>query len=364
MNPGVMEYSFEEGRVGLLFFSRGRGRGHAIPDMAIGTELARLCPRLDIRFVSYGTGASTFSEFGHQVIPLGVPEANSFLETLVRASALISGVRPKIILSHEELAILPAARIHGISSLFITDWFPSQRYVTVADDPHSYTDQIVFMQDRGLFDEPPSQAGKIDYIGPVGRPMAYTKADFARARQELGISQDAKVITVIPGAWATEERAPLAALVVEAFDALRLTNKRLLWVAGADYEALQARFANNGDILVIRSCWPIEQVMVASDLAITKNNRGTIFDLASLGVPSLSISYGLNPIDDIIVPRIQTNRALRARGVDSEHLASLMNRTLENAGRAATPIHMTSPALAAVVLSEHIDRLMKVPSQR
>ena len=41
----------------ILFFSRGRGRGHAIPDMQIAKELERQDSEIEIRFVSYGTGA-------------------------------------------------------------------------------------------------------------------------------------------------------------------------------------------------------------------------------------------------------------------------------------------------------------------
>jgi hypothetical protein len=44
----------------VLFFSRGHG--HAIPDMAIADELARLLPDADLKLVSYGTGEATFDE--------------------------------------------------------------------------------------------------------------------------------------------------------------------------------------------------------------------------------------------------------------------------------------------------------------
>ena len=63
---------FDPSRVGILFFSRGRGRGHAIPDMAIAEKLLRLRDDADIRFVSYATGAATFTEFGHSVIESAV----------------------------------------------------------------------------------------------------------------------------------------------------------------------------------------------------------------------------------------------------------------------------------------------------
>lgn len=43
----------------VLSFSRGRGRGYAIPDVAIREELLDVEPSITLRFVSYGTGAET-----------------------------------------------------------------------------------------------------------------------------------------------------------------------------------------------------------------------------------------------------------------------------------------------------------------
>jgi hypothetical protein len=43
--------------VDVLFFARGRGRGHAVPDTAIVDELLQLSPDLNVCFASYATGA-------------------------------------------------------------------------------------------------------------------------------------------------------------------------------------------------------------------------------------------------------------------------------------------------------------------
>ncbi len=108
-----VDLQFDPAHRGILFFSRGRGRGHAIPDMDIAAELLRLRDDVDIRFVSYGTGAATFTEFGHSVIDLDLPERNSMLETLVRAGHLIGWLQPRLIVAHEEFGVPPAARIFG-----------------------------------------------------------------------------------------------------------------------------------------------------------------------------------------------------------------------------------------------------------
>jgi hypothetical protein len=91
-------------------------------------------------------------------------------------------------------------------------------------------------------------------------------------------------VSVIPGAWATEQRAPIVDLVIPAFQGLADEDKKLIWIAGRDHEALSGRLAEQPGVMVMKECSPIEKLMVASDLVVTKANRGTTIDLASLGV--------------------------------------------------------------------------------
>jgi hypothetical protein len=52
------------------------------------------------------------------------------------------------------------------------------------------------------------------------RCLAATRADRNGARAALALESDERVVSVIPGAWATEERAPIFDLVVPAFQGL------------------------------------------------------------------------------------------------------------------------------------------------
>lgn len=58
----------------ILFFSRGRGRGHAIPDLAIAKRLLHADPSLALAFASYGTGAETIRNSGCDLIDLRLSE--------------------------------------------------------------------------------------------------------------------------------------------------------------------------------------------------------------------------------------------------------------------------------------------------
>lgn len=310
----------------ILFFTRGRGRGHAIPHIVIVEDLKRLHLTSEVCFVSYGTGAATLVERGFSVVDLDLQEDNPFLETLVCVTQLIAERRPKIVVSHEEFAALPAAKAFGIPTVFLTDWFVPIDNLWM--QTLKYADEIIFMEERGIFPEPAYAKGRVKYVGPMIRHMVHDKADRIQSREDLKLSQRAKVISIIPGSWATEERAPILDLVLPAFENLGTEEKVLVWVAGRDYKMLSDRLRLAKDVIVKKEHWPIEQLMVASDLVITKGNRGTTCELGTLGVPSISVSFGLNPIDDIITPRIRTNVALHAKGIDSGFLGELMRRLL------------------------------------
>ena len=150
----------------VLFFSRGRGRGHAIPDLAIAAELARLAPELTVRFASYATGLETLVEAGHAAVDLQLPDDAPYLELLVRAARVIAAEQPDLVVSHEEFAALPAARTFGLPSVFVVDFFPSR---DVWLESLRYADDILFIERRGIFAEPAELRGRVRYLGPVVR---------------------------------------------------------------------------------------------------------------------------------------------------------------------------------------------------
>jgi UDP-N-acetylglucosamine:LPS N-acetylglucosamine transferase len=342
----------------VLFFSRGRGRGHAVPDLAIAEELAAIAPELELQFVSYATGGETLKKARWPVTDLGLPEIAGFLPVLFEAARVIARVRPRIIIAHEEFAVLPAARQAGIPVIFVGDWFPRAGQVTY--EAMAYADSIVFIEEADIFPLPDGVTKKPLFVGPVVRKMRYSLSDRARARAELKIPADATVISMIPGAFATEARAPVADLLLRAFGAVKRSNKILLWLSSRDYDLLKTKTAGQPNISIVRDCEAVDQVMVASDLVITKGNRGTIMDAASLGVPSLSISHAANPIDEVLVSRIRSNTAVNAKTTDAQTLAEAIQHVLGlPAGQREPPLnlHEKGGAAAARALADEIRRL-------
>jgi hypothetical protein len=341
-----------------LLFSRGRGRGHAVPDIAIAEEFPSLDSRLDLQFASYATGAETFRQSGWPVIDLGLPEANPFIATQLVAYDLIKRSLPDIVITHEEFAVLPAAHMAGIPCVLLTDWFPPANHAAGESVP--LADAIVFMGGPGIFPLPSVQRTPV-YVGPVIRKMKYGPGERAKARAESGISEQAFVVSVMPGAWATEEKAPIAHIVLPAFQQLTSTEKSLFWLAKTDQPQLQKLAQGDPQVRVLADHPAVEQLMVASDVIITKGNRGTIMDAASLGVPSISLSLGANPVDEALISRIRSNLAFHARAMDAPTLRHYIEK------QAAIPLSERAPppdllvqggAAAAKALIAEINRLL------
>lgn len=94
-----------------------------------------------------------------------------------------------------------------------------------------------------------------------------------------------------------------------------------------------------------------------SNLAVTKANRTAVSELAALGIRSVSISHGSNPIDDAVVKRIPTNVALDARTLSVKALAAAMSDALESPPpEIATPPERSPALRAAQRLVYHLDR--------
>ncbi|HUP02754.1 MAG TPA: hypothetical protein VMU19_02115 [Bryobacteraceae bacterium] len=324
--PPMQEKPFEDGRFGVAFFSRGRGRGHAMPDMAIAEELLRELPDLDLRFVSYSGGAEAFRRGGYEVVDLQMPDEPPILQAIVKESQTIRRLRPRLVISHEELAALPASRIFDVPSLFITDFF---------QDPNPFlmgamqcAREILFIAERGIFTEPPFLGDAVRYLGPAVRRFAYGRGGRARARRELNIPADAAVVLLQPGGY-REAVVPLADLAVAAWDRLAYPSKLLIWIAARDYDSIQARFGARPDVRVMEEDMAIDRLMVASDLVITKGNRTTVFEAASFGIPSITVSAGVNWPDDVANAHVRTNASLRAGAVNPEELARRMRAAID-----------------------------------
>lgn len=170
----------------VLFFSRGKGRGHAVPDVAIAHELRSTVGGLDIRFASYSVGAVTLRDLGEQVVDLDLPEDNLLWESTIRIINLIQRLRPRLVVSHEEFCVPPLCHAVGIPNVFLTDWFTDPKSLQM--QALKYADQIVFLDEAGIYDEPEYPNNKVSYAGCVLRPRGSTVCDRLDARARFWYS--------------------------------------------------------------------------------------------------------------------------------------------------------------------------------
>ena len=346
---------------GILYFSRGLGRSHAVADIKISQALGELCSDFEFSFVSHATGADTFRQHGHPVVDLGLPERPTFLEVLVPIARLIEESRPLAVISHEGFEALPASKIFKIPAILITHWFLEAKHPST--ETLDYVDRVVFIEEPGLFPEPPNVKGKIDYVGPSVRDFSYTRSDRSRARRELRLSEDGLVLLVLQGSF-PEKQAPIVDAVMRAFDALKSAGKHLIWVADQDYGALHNRLGQRQDVTVKQTDWQMDRLMVASDLVITKATYNIDLELMVLGVPSIAIlKEQANPFGRVFIERNPAATILDFEHLNWRQLARCIKRTLASTRPQSSPsthlvatqgISSAAKAIASF-LADHID---------
>jgi hypothetical protein len=119
-------------------------------------------------------------------------------------------------------------------------------------------------------------------------------------------------------------------LLAAVWEKLPHSPKRLIWLTDRDYKFLLSRFREQPDIIVLEEDWCIDRLIVASDLVITKANRLTVYEAASLGAPSVSISNGVNWPDEVAVARVASNTALDLYGLTVDELLRIVMERIEN----------------------------------
>jgi hypothetical protein len=296
-----------------------------MPDITIVDELREQVNGIEVRFASYGTGAATLRENGYDVIDMELREDTALLDATVVCTQITDHLRPHLIISHEEVGALLAARGLRTRCAYITDFFKDPNALDTKGLEHA--DEVIFIGNEGVFTEPPRLRNKICYVGPLVRKLAYRRADSARARKELHLPSQGIVISCLPGSW-REESGPIAPLVASAFQLLKQEAKQLVWIAGLDFAMLHDAFSARNSILVKKDDWQLDRLMVASNLVITRGSRNTMNELSALGIPSISLSYGLNWPDDVVANRIATNVHLNVQGLTSSTLCRHMNDSL------------------------------------
>lgn len=292
----------------ILYLSRGRGFSHAMNDLLILKELTKLNKKLSVLVASYDKGYDYFLERGFRPFNLGLRQNDELtLKAGLRMWSLIRKFKPDLIISDEVFIVLHITKGLKIPSILITHWFFETYNKKHPIIPAVKKANHVILVDTPLFHTIPYEFNvHLTFVGPLIRDFKYSLEDKKKARDELGISMNEKVILVTPGGR-SKDRDSLLEVSVEAFKDLKYSNMRLILLTGELYKDYRERFADEDNIIVKDFDWKIDRLMVASDLVICKGTFSTTWELAYLGVPSVSIADINNPIDQIHVNRMDKN---------------------------------------------------------
>jgi hypothetical protein len=309
----------------ILFCSRGRGRGHAVRDLAIARELRVLAPEFDIGFASYSVGAGVFREAAETVYDLELPEKNDFPTTVVRLSRIVKNLKPSLVIAQEEPAALIASAVNETRSIFATHWFP----ITPKGNYRAleYAENVLFMEEAGIFAEPAQVRGRVRYCGPVLRKFSCDPTTTDIMRAQLDIERDLTFVLVLPGS-PPEAREPIFDLVVSAFALINRSPKRMLWVGGKDYMDLYQRARGMRDIQVIEHTKQIDQLILASNIVITKGTYNLSREVMALGRPSISLTHHYNWVDDLFASRWTSNKPISVSGASAISLEQMITEAI------------------------------------
>ncbi|SDF01557.1 hypothetical protein [Terriglobus roseus] len=282
-------------------------------------------PSITSCFLSYEAGAKELREAGESTFDLGLPERNPFSETVVRTAQLLDRLRPSIVIAQEEPAALIAARIFRIPAIFSTHWFP------LKEDPYShhlsYADKILFMEREGLFIEPQEVVGRVTYTGPIVRQVRPTTGGSKAVRRHLGLKATDPLILVLPGS-PPEDREPIAQLILDAFDCLPEPQKALVWVSPRDIEKVTASAGPRRNVHVMSKVSNLDDVIIASNLVITKGTYNLTNEIQLLGRPSIALTHRYNPIDDYFVRHSPQGHLVDVRECNLQEFVRLLSASL------------------------------------
>lgn len=301
----------------IMFVSRGNGWGHAVPDIVIISELKRRRPRIQVLPVSYADGVDAYRTYGVPVVDLHRARQCQFLDLLIDYARVFGEYRPDLVVAHEEYSAVIAAKIARVPCLFMTDFFMDPTSLPMQCVQHA--SEVIFLGRRGLFAEPPFLAGRILHAGCVVRGSKGKFLAKSRIRKRCGVDQGATVVLCQPGSW-PEAQSPLIDLLAKCWEYIT-PPKFLLVVSGVDDKRVFDKLGEMPDVRIIAPTKDLHEYMMACDVLITKGNRQTVYEASSLGLPSISLSSGLNWPDDVVMHGITSNLPLSIYDVTPHDLA-------------------------------------------
>lgn len=321
----------------VLFFCRGQGYNHATRDLVLADAITKLNNEVLIEFASYGDGYRAIIGEGHACHNMERPpkEQGDEHDRFVRMGKTIRDVTPHLIISDEELLPLPLAEMYGIPCCLISNWLPPRSdhlSRTYFSDP----EKVLLTVLKGTHAIPAWLKVPVHFVGPILDPTQPSPDDRRKARKEIGIDAEEKLIMGI-AEQGKDSDARFLEFCLEAFKRLDL-DARLMLVAGKFSRSIKQKVGGKGNIDVKAYIRHAKEYMLASDLVLTRGGYFTLWRLANLGTPSICVprtdeDFGeQNLAHTRSMEELKTTVVLKEGDATSEDLLGEMNRILSSEG--------------------------------
>lgn len=320
----------------LLYVSRGRGFGHAIPDLVAARSIRASLPNLHVTFASYASGLKLLAQSEFPVLPLHVDLAAEF-DPCAMIPALVDlfdTAHPDIVVAHEMFFVPLIARSRSIPSILLTHWFFTEvrgHPAIMRDVAMTAADRIVLLDLEQFHKTPEFLVDKVQFIAPILRfydhkrvghhplprePLKY--ALIAMGGRSWRFKNEIDMVLAALAKLQEEQRFPYGILLLAPGSAnyfrqrgasLRLTNLTVL-----DHVANPAALYRDALFVVGRGSYI------------------TMAELAVLGVPSLHIVSDDNPVDLFHARNFEnlgTLKYVKANITDVYHISILIEQTIQ-----------------------------------
>ncbi|MCD6505128.1 hypothetical protein J7M22_00755, partial [Candidatus Poribacteria bacterium] len=283
--------------------SRGLGLGHATRDLAIAREVTSLRKDVELKFISYASGAEFLKDKPFPLTDLNLPAIGKDGERIFKITEVIGSESPDLIVTDEELHALPIARGFNIPSVLITNWFQ-------ADDPEvsalfELADMIIVPDYKEGFHMTLTAKDRILWTGPIWtKETEPTEENRRRARQELDIPPSVKLILLMHGAGDVMD-IPFLERAAKAYQLLEIPS-RLMIFAGKFHEMFK-HLEERGNIQVMGYTERLDPYILAADLAITRGGHTSLWELAMAGIPAIAIPRPkhISPMNEIYAKNME-----------------------------------------------------------
>ena len=279
----------------IVYLSRGHGYGHAATDREITEALCQLRPGITIELASYGTGLKYYSDRGIPCADLRIDDIDDQgLQAALRVMAFLHPRRDAdLVVAHEIFTAPQMCATLDLPNVLLTHWFFAEVGAPQRDALLAKPDALVLLDFEAAHQVPPQLAGRAQFTGAVARSLPIGRD---QARYELGIADTDFVAVLVTGAVTPINADHVSKVVARGLGAWRArggTSGRLLVLSEV------APPPTDPSVTWVGRINDPSPYYRAADVVVAGATFSTLCVLARNGIPTVAVTGGQNPVDQL-----------------------------------------------------------------